>query len=146
MNIWEKIKRGIKSFFEFDQYNFEKVMIEREVIDNIVELARQTYPKEFIAFLEGETRNKVLRIYGLVYQEYVANPYSTIYKFNPPMISSIFGSVHSHPGSSNHPSRADLGSFSKKGMVHLIIRMPYSAENIQAYDRNGNKISFEIAH
>ena len=140
-----KIISWLKKFFELDKYDFERVIIDKEVVDNIVELANQTLPKEFIAFLEGKARKKILRIYGLVYQEYFANPSYTVYKFNPPMTSSIVGSVHSHPGASNYPSRADLHSFGKKGMVHLIIRTPYKTENIQAYDKNGNRIEFEIA-
>jgi proteasome lid subunit RPN8/RPN11 len=144
MKFWDKITSWLKRLFELEKYDFERVIIDKEVIDNIVELANQTYPKEFIAFLEGKARKKVLRVYGLVYQEYFANPSYTIYKFNPPITSGIVGSVHSHPGASNYPSRADLHSFSKKGMVHMIIKLPYSAENIQAYDKNGNNIRFEV--
>ncbi len=146
MKLWKKITGWLKKFFELEKYDFERIIIDKEVIDNIVELARQTYPKEFIAFLEGKAMKKILRVYGLVYQEYFANPSYTVYKFDPPITSSIVGSVHSHPGASNWPSRADLHSFSKKGVVHLIIRTPYNAENIQAYDKNGNKISFEVAN
>jgi proteasome lid subunit RPN8/RPN11 len=145
MNIWKRIGKWFKSFFELDKFEFDKVIIEREVIDGIVELANQTLPKEFIAFLEGKVSKKVLRIHGLAYQEYFANPSYTVYKLDPPITSGIVGSVHSHPGASNRPSRADLHSFSKKGMVHLIIRMPYSAETIQAYDGNGNIVEFEVA-
>jgi proteasome lid subunit RPN8/RPN11 len=145
MKLSKKIINWLKKLFELEKFEFEKIIIDKEVIDSIVELANQTLPKEFIAFLEGKARKKVLRIYGLVYQEYFANPSYTVYKFDPPMTSSIVGSVHSHPGPSNYPSKADLHSFSKKGMVHLIIRMPYSAENIQAYDANGNRIGFEVA-
>ena len=145
MSFWKKISNWSRHFLELEKFEFDRVIIDREVVDNIVELANQTLPKEFIAFLEGKARKKILRIYGLLYQEYIANPSYTVYKFDPPIASNVVGSVHSHPGSSNRPSRADLHSFSKKGMVHLIIRMPYSAENIQAYDRNGNRISFEVA-
>jgi len=159
MKFLDKVTSWLKRLFELEKYDFERVIIDKEVVDNIVELANQTYPKEFIAFLEGttenkkfsehsskrnESRKKILRIYGLVYQEYFANPSYTVYKFDPPLTSGIVGSVHSHPGASNYPSMADLHSFSKKGMVHMIIRLPYRAENIQAYDKNGNRISFEV--
>jgi proteasome lid subunit RPN8/RPN11 len=145
MTFGKKVVSWLKRLFELDRFEFERVIIDKEVIDNIVELAEQTLPKEFIAFLEGRISKKVLRVHGLFYQEYIANPSYTVYKFNPPVASNFVGSVHSHPGSSNHPSRADLQSFSKKGMIHLIIRMPYRAENIQAYDNQGNMISFEVA-
>ena len=144
MAIKKKFFAWLKKFFDLEKYEFEKILISREVIDNIVELANQTYPNEFIAFLEGKTKNKILMIKGLLYQEYIANPSYAVYKFDPPLTSSIVGSVHSHPGPSNAPSKADLYSFSKKGMVHLIIKLPYSENNIQAYDKNGNKIKFEV--
>jgi proteasome lid subunit RPN8/RPN11 len=145
MKMRERMRRWLTRLFDLDRFEFEKVIIDREVIDNIVELARQTLPKEFISFLEGSISKKVLRVHGLFYQEYIANPSYTVYKFNPPMASNIVGSVHSHPGASNRPSRADLRSFSKNGMVHLIIRMPYRQENIRAYDKVGNPIGFEVA-
>ncbi|MBN2459799.1 Mov34/MPN/PAD-1 family protein [Candidatus Woesearchaeota archaeon] len=135
----------MERLFELDKFVFEKVIIEQEVIDAIVELAEQTYPKEFIAFLEGKVKNKVLRIYRLNYQEYIANPSYTVYKMDFPITSDIVGTVHSHPGPSNRPSKADLQSFSKKGIVHLIISMPYSSSTIQAYDMNGNMIDYEVA-
>ena len=144
MKLRDSINAGIKKLFDLDRFEFEKVIIDKEVVDNIVELAQQTLPKEFVAFLEGKVKNKVLTVKGLFYQEYIANPSYTVYKFNPPTASNFVGSVHSHPGASNRPSRADLRSFSKNGMVHLIIRMPYRQENIQAYDKLGNPIGFEV--
>lgn len=144
MKLLQKIKQLFKKFFELEKYDFDKVIIEREVIDNICELAKQTYPKEFIAFLEGKIRKKILRIYGLAYQEYVANEHSTLSKINFPLTSAIAGSVHSHPGPSNSPSRADLHFFSKRGLIHLIIKQPYREQDIQAYDKNGNKVGFEV--
>jgi proteasome lid subunit RPN8/RPN11 len=144
MSIKKSINDWLKRFFALDQFDFERVIIDREVIDNIIELANQAYPKEFISFLEGKARKKVLRVYGLMFQQYIANNNSTQYIDNLPIMSRVVGSVHSHPGPSNQPSSADLKSFARRGMIHLIIKTPYSAENIQAYDKSGNKISFEV--
>jgi len=144
MKLYKKITNWFRRLFELEKYNFEKIIFDREVIDNIIELARQTYPKEFIAFLEGKQRKKVLRVYGLAYQEYFANEHSTLSKINFPLTSSIVGSVHSHPGPSNTPSRADLQFFSKRGLLHLIIKKPYREQDIQGYDAHGNKIGFGI--
>ena len=120
-----KIKKWIKSFFKLHKYEFEKINIKQEVIDTICEIAQQTHPKEFIAFLEGKTKNKILYITDLAYQEYVAGYTSTVFKDYLPLTSNVLGTVHSHPGYSNKPSNADLRVFSKKGIIHLIIKKPY---------------------
>lgn len=144
MNLKKKLTKWFNRFFELDKYEFDRVVIDKEVIEAIIELAEQTLPKEFIAFLEGKVNKRVLRITRLNYQEYVANPSYTVYKMDFPLTSNIVGTVHSHPGYSNKPSKADLHSFSKKGLVHLIISMPYRVENIKAYDINGNVIEYEV--
>ncbi|MBU1321632.1 MAG: Mov34/MPN/PAD-1 family protein [Nanoarchaeota archaeon] len=163
MKLFNKLKKWsgkwLKKSFDLEKYEFDKIIIDKEVIDNIIELAKQTYPKEFIAFLEGKTENpkfseysqkanksrkKVMRVYGLAYQEYYANEHSTLSKINFPITSNIVGSIHSHPGPSNRPSNADLHFFSKRGLVHLIIKTPYRTEDIQGYDVNGNPITFEV--
>ncbi|MBW3000876.1 Mov34/MPN/PAD-1 family protein [Candidatus Woesearchaeota archaeon] len=144
MQLIKKIGNWLKHVFELEKFDYEKIVIEKEVVDGILELAQMTSPKEFIAFLEGRQRKKVLRIYGLAYQEYFANEHSTLSKINFPITSRIVGSVHSHPGPSNKPSGADLRFFSKRGMVHLIIKSPYREKDIQAYDIKGNKIVFEV--
>lgn len=144
MKLAKKIKNWLKKAFELEKYDFNRVIIDREVIDAILELAKMTSPREFIAFLEGKQRKKILRIYGLAYQEYFANEHYTLSRINFPLTSSIVGSVHSHPGPSNNPSRADLHFFSKRGMVHLIIKKPYKEKDIQGYDAHGNKTEFEV--
>jgi len=144
MTLLTRISNWLKKFFEIERYEFDRIIFEKDVIHNIIELAKQTYPKEFIAFLEGKQKKRILRIYGLAYQEYHANEHSTLSKINFPITSSIVGSAHSHPGPSNRPSRADLHFFSKRGMVHLIIRHPYDEQDIQAYDNKGNRIGFEV--
>ena len=144
MNLLNRISKWLKKVFEIERYDFERIIFEKDVIHNITELAKQTYPKEFIAFLEGRQKKRILRVYGLAYQEYFANEHSTLARINFPITSSIVGSVHSHPGPSNRPSRADLHFFSKRGMVHLIIKTPYTAEDIQAYDSRGNKVKYKV--
>ena len=140
MKLAKKIKHWLEKAFDLKKYDFDKIVIEKQVIDGILELAQMTYPKEFVAFLEGRQKKKELRVYALVYQEYFANKHSTLSRINFPITSSIVGSVHSHPGPSNRPSNADLIFFSRRGMIHLIIKHPYREQDIQAYDNKGNKI------
>ena len=61
-----------------------------------------------------------------------------------PLDFNAVGSVHSHPGRSNKPSKADLHSFPKFGSVHLIIAYPFNLESVQAFDVNGREIELEV--
>jgi hypothetical protein len=47
--------------------NFQEILIERDVVDEIIQIARQSHPLEFVAMLEGKIKNGVLRIDGLVF-------------------------------------------------------------------------------
>jgi proteasome lid subunit RPN8/RPN11 len=128
-----------------DKYGFEKIIVERLVIDAISNFARGAHPKEFIMFLQGSFKEKALTITGLIFQEYYASEELAMPIIRLPISMGIVGSVHSHPGPSNKPSNADLEFFAKQGIVHLIIKRPYSEKDIAAYDANGKSISFEAA-
>jgi len=132
-----------EKIFGLDKLKFSEVVINRSVIDSIVDLARGSYPNEFIALLQGNVKNKKLIIDGLVYQPYDASRISTIMKMNVPSLSRVVGSVHSHPSKSG-PSSTDLLSFNKRGAIHLIIGYPYSVKDINCYDFEGNKLEFGV--
>jgi proteasome lid subunit RPN8/RPN11 len=137
-----KLGDKLKRFFNLEQ-EVEKVVIKKDVVENIIELAMQAYPKEFIMLLKGSAKGKKLVIDSLIFQTYHASNESTLVRFDLPLMSGSVGSVHSHPGASNRPSGADLRFFNKNGFVHLIIAYPYTRETIQAYDLYGNRIGFE---
>lgn len=137
-------KDWFKRFIGVDRFDYDKVVVQSEVIENICSFAKENHPREFIMFLEGKAKDKVLMINGLAYQEYVANDNSTYAKIYFPLNTDIAGSVHSHPGPSSRPSRADLHTFSKHGMFHMIIHHPYNPEDIQAYDKNGKPIDYSV--
>ena len=61
----------------------------------------------------------------------------------PPTLK-YWGSVHSHPGPSAQPSGADLKTFSKNGLFHMIVCLPYSLETFMAYDKYGQPISYTV--
>lgn len=138
------IGKIIKKAFGLEKKRVESVVLEREVVESIIGLAKDTYPNEFIAFLDGEIKDGVLRVESLVYQPYWASRNSTATIIDFPIGMRVFGSVHSHPGPSNQPSNADLLFFSKHGAVHMIIKTPYAPEDIAAYDSHGRRISFDV--
>jgi len=137
-------KKLVQKAFGLEKKRVDSVVLEREVVESIIGLAKDTYPKEFIAFLDGKLKDGVLRISSLIYQPYWASRNSTASIVDFPIGMRVFGSVHSHPGPSNQPSSADLLFFSRHGAVHMIIKTPYSEESIQAYDSQGRMIAFSI--
>ncbi|MCP3682283.1 MAG: hypothetical protein GY861_06295 [bacterium] len=129
----------------FNLQDFNEIVIEQDVIDDIIRTAKETHPKEFVTLLKGEIKNNQLRINGLLYQVYEASNDATVMRINLPITSGFLGSVHSHPSHSNRPSEADHIFFNKHGILHLIICMPFEKYNIAAYNRYGEKIDFNIS-
>lgn len=122
---------------------FEEVHVEGEVIDEIINIAKESYPNEFIALLEGKVKDKILKITGLIFLPTdVSNESAVMQVFMEPLSTNSIGSVHSHPGPSASPSDADLHFFSKKGLFHMIIAEPYDRGSIRTYDSWGNLIDF----
>jgi len=137
-------KKFLEKLFSLDKLKFSRIIIRKDVVENMCEFARANYPNEFIAFLEGEVKNKVLFIYGLIYQPFGKSRRSAFTNINMPTLSHHVGSVHSHPTHNSMPSRTDLASFNKRGAVHIIISYPYAPEDIRCYDFNGNRVYFDI--
>lgn len=147
MTVEQVIKKGlIKTFerlFDLDKFRFKSIYIEQDVVENIMLLAKENHPKEFLAFLDGEIKNEKLIITGLLYQEYYASDSSAAPIFHFPT-NTFYGSVHSHPGYSNKPSSADRQFFRKIGIINMIICKPYSSDSIKFYNHEGEEINVEL--
>ena len=142
--ISDKIKRFLTKFFLLDIPKFSKVVVNKSVIENMMDFAKANYPKEFVALLSGEVKNDKLIVEGLVYQPYTGTKSSSWMRINLPSHSRVVGSVHSHPSSSTRPSNADLQFFSKNGVMHFIIGYPYRPTDIACYDLYGEIRKFYI--
>ena len=119
-----------------------KWKIDRECLDTILESSKSMHPREFAGFLraDGDVIREVLLLPGMIHGDRHA-------MFNLAMLPidySIVGTVHSHPSSSNKPSKEDLQMFFKYGKVHIIVAMPYNEKSWKAYDWNGREIEVEI--
>lgn len=136
------LKGLIERMFNLDKMRFDKIVITQGVIDSIMEFAKESHPKEFLAFLDGRVKNKRLIIDKLMYQEFVSDNNSAMPIFHFPQ--TFYGSVHSHPGHSNRPSNADRQFFSKTGIINLIIKYPYTQKDIRFCNHNAEEISVEI--
>jgi len=124
---------------------YQEVIIDREVVDEILQIAREAYPDEFAALLEGKITDGVLHIDGILFlpgETYDKGAVMNI--FMRSLIDEGIGSVHSHPGYNGSPSGADLHFFSKNGLFHLIIAQPYNEDSIFAYNSFGQRIDFKL--
>jgi len=119
-----------------------KVRIRRELLEYLLELAKNAYPNEFAGFLREKD--------GIFEEVLIApNPHTgprSIFfdTWMLPYDETINMTVHSHPSPALWPSEADLEFFSKFGGVHIIIAWPFTADNVRAYSSDGREIRIEV--
>ena len=124
---------------------FTEVRVDREVLQSVIYYSKKSYPNEFLAFFDGEIKDKVLYITGLIFLPSERSQTSAIIHTELiPMNTKYMGSVHSHPGPSARPSDADLRTFSKYGYFHMIVCLPYSLETFKSYDRYGQPMDYTV--
>ena len=124
---------------------FQEVHIDQEVVDEMLNISRKAYPNEFAALLQGKVQDDVLHIDGLLFLPGETSDKGAVMNiFMMPLIDEGVGSVHSHPGYNGNPSGADLHFFSKNGLFHLIIALPYDESSIYAYNSFGDRIDFRV--
>ncbi len=115
--------------------------IRREVIRFALEIAKESYPNEFIALLTG----KKGIIEELVFLPFQAGESSAIIHMDMlPLGYKIYGTIHSHPIPNCKPSQQDIQMFMKYGSIHIIVCYPFTENCWACYDRNGNEISIEV--
>ena len=121
------------------------IKIPNKIIKEIIELSENAFPNEFFAYLEGRITMSSVVIKNLAYypNDTSATSVATIYHMGT-YTADFVGTVHSHPGGSNHPSRADISTFNKHGIAHFIIKSPFVLENMKCYGPDGNEMEFEV--
>lgn len=135
----------ISKLFQNDEDGFKEVRVDIEVLESVIYYAKQAYPNEFLAFFDGEIKNKILYITSLIFVPgETCETGAVVHTELIPMNTKYLGSVHSHPGPSAQPSTADLKTFSKYGYFHMIVCLPYSFETFRAYDRYGNPQNYRV--
>lgn len=135
----------ISKIFRNDDEEFNEVRVDREVLESVIYYSKKAYPNEFLAFFDGEIKDKVLYITSLIFVPgETCETGAVVHTELIPMNTKYWGSVHSHPGPSASPSDADLKTFSKNGYFHMIVCLPYSFESFKAYDRYGNPSDYSV--
>jgi len=123
----------------------KRVILKKEVFDSILDYGRACHPREGILLLRGKVQGG-----NVVIDEVVVPPFSIrgfrssgfpLYML--PLDFSIIGIAHSHPSGNLKPSIADLNNF--YGEIMVIVAYPYmSSRDIAVYDRQGERLSFEL--
>ncbi|MDO5815887.1 MAG: Mov34/MPN/PAD-1 family protein [Methanobrevibacter sp.] len=135
----------ISKIFGNDDEEFNEVRVDREVLESVIYYSKKAYPNEFLAFFDGEIKDKILYITSLIFLPgETCETGAVIHTEMIPMNTKYLGSVHSHPGPSARPSDADLRTFSRHGYFHMIVCLPYSLETFRSYDRYGQPIDYTI--
>ncbi|ASJ14191.1 Mov34/MPN/PAD-1 family protein [Thermococcus radiotolerans] len=120
----------------------EAVRIRRELLEYLLELARDFYPNEFAGFLRE--RDGVFEEVLIAPNPHFGSSSAFFDTWMLPYDESIKGTVHSHPGPSPWPSQADLNFFSKFGGVHMIIAYPFTEDSVRAYRSDGSRLGIEV--
>jgi len=124
---------------------FHEIQIDHELLEEIIQIAKESHPHEFMAMLQGKVRKDVLKVENLIFLPGETSNEGAVMKiFMMPMTTGALGSVHSHPIPNNVPSTADLQFFAKNGLIHLIIAYPYNEDNIQAYNTFGEMVDYRV--
>ena len=125
--------------------SFDKICVDKEVLESVVYYAKEAYPHEFLSMFDGIIKNHILYITGLIFIPGETSDTGAVLHYDQiPPNTKYYGTVHSHPGPSAEPSDADLMTFSKRGVFHMILRLPYSLQTFKAYDSSGNPIDYTI--
>ncbi|WP_407413027.1 Mov34/MPN/PAD-1 family protein [Methanobrevibacter sp.] len=135
----------LSKIFNNDEEEFDEVCVDREVLDSVIYYSKKAYPNEFLAFFDGEIIDKKLYITSLLFiPGETSETGAVLHTDMIPINTKYWGSVHSHPGPSAMPSSADLKTFSKYGLFHMIVCLPYSLETFKSYDRHGNPQNYTV--
>lgn len=121
-----------------------KVLIDRQVLEAMLNLAREIHPREVVLLLRGKINRGDIKI-----EEYLLPPFASsgrgFARFPPHMLPidfSIVGTAHSHPSISSTPSAADLNHFYSR--VMMIFPYPYTEERAAAYNAKGERLPLSI--
>ncbi len=115
--------------------------IRKELLQALIEIARENHPHEFFALLTGK-KGVIEEFVYIPFQQ--GEDYASFNTSLIPLGMRIYGTVHSHPSSSPRPSHQDLATFSSYGSVHIIIHYPYCSDCWKAYDSAGKEVEVEV--
>ena len=122
------------------------VFISRELLETILEGAKQLYPRESFLLLRGRKSKDIIYVTDLIVAPFAVHGkgFAGFSSYTLPMDFSIVGTVHSHPSGNTMASHVDLNHMF--GRIAMIVGYPFEGElNVAVYDSNGEKLSLTVA-
>jgi len=121
------------------------VSIPRNLLDTILEGAKQLYPRESFLLLRGKKSKGVISVSNLIVAPFAVhgNGFASFSPHMLPMDFSIVGTVHSHPSGNTKPSDVDLNHMF--GRIVMIVGYPFDGERcVAVYASNGEKLVLQV--
>ena len=122
------------------------VFVSRELLETILEGAKQLYPRESFLLLRGRKSKEIIYVTDLIVAPFAVHGkgFAGFSSYMLPMDFSIVGTVHSHPSGNTMASHVDLNHMF--GRIAMIVGYPFEGElNVAVYDSNGEKLSLTVA-
>src|SRR4030066_2606212 len=121
------------------------VSVPRELLETILEGAKQLYPRESFLLLRGKKGKGVISVSDLVVAPFAVhgNGFASYSPHILPMDFFFVRTVHSHPSGNIQPSHVDLNHMI--GRILMIVGYPFADERcVAVYDSNGEKLTLHI--
>jgi proteasome lid subunit RPN8/RPN11 len=121
------------------------VSIPSELLETILEGARQLYPRESFLLLRGKKSKGVISVSDLVVAPFAVHGkgFASYSAHMLPMDFSVVGTVHSHPSGNIQPSYVDLNHM--MGRILMIVGYPFVDErNVAVYGSDGEKLALNV--
>jgi proteasome lid subunit RPN8/RPN11 len=121
------------------------VLINKELLQTILEGAKRLYPREMILLLRGQKKKTELKISEVLVPPFATHGanFADVKLHMLSMDFSIIGTVHSHPSGNLTPSHTDLNHVF--GIVLMVVGFPFADErNVAVYNHSGEKLPLQI--
>ena len=121
------------------------VSIPSELLETILEGARQLYPRESFLLLRGKKSKDVIRVSDLVVAPFAVHGrgFASYSAHMLPMDFSVVGTVHSHPSGNIRPSYVDLNHM--MGRILMIVGYPFlDKRNVAVYGSDGETLALNV--
>lgn len=136
---WLREEKKFKEMFE----DADPITIEKRLMDEFYQAAKEAYPNEFGAMLKGYPHINDFEVPPDTGRGSTSVTFNLYNRFSQRRIAAD-GVVHSHPSGSARPSKADLSMFGRFPGINIIIGYPFVEDSWAAYDRAGNRVHVEV--
>lgn len=121
-----------------------RVIIERGVLRDVMELARDAHPREVILLLRGSRDRDEVRVKELLFPPFGhgGRGFASFPAHMLPIDFTIVGTAHSHPSGNLTPSVGDMHNF--YGRVMVIVGPPFALDSVAAYRKGGERLPVDV--